>query len=187
MILRNSLYSKPPYAGKERITVFKYCAYCVVVLSLSSCCTPGLKPEDANLFQAACGITSGDFEKQTTDLQKQADASQEAKSEEKKEAERLEAELHTHQKEHARLKKRLSDLERENEELNSRVSALKEDTAFTKRRKKEQQNKLESIQQKIRDVKLKSTSDQLNTIEYEAELTQLKREVATLRAIILSQ
>ena len=56
---------------------------------LSACCSPGVKPEDANLFQASCGIASGDFDKQLEDDRKQAASSRQVLEDEKSKSQTL--------------------------------------------------------------------------------------------------
>ncbi|MGI9302605.1 MAG: hypothetical protein ACR2RB_07855, partial [Gammaproteobacteria bacterium] len=38
-------------------------AYCIVAI-MSGCAAPGVKPEDANIFQAAGNLATGEFEEQ---------------------------------------------------------------------------------------------------------------------------
>lgn len=157
-----------------------------VGLLLSSCCTPGVKPEDANLFQAMCGLSSGAFKEQTSKRQEEAASSKSAVQQEQQQAEVLRVNLVVVEQERAELHARLASIDQENKVLERQVAGLREGTAAEQQIKKKRQQEFLAIKQQIRQARQQYTPDQTATDGYAAEVEKLEREVKTLRAIILS-
>ena len=153
---------------------------------LSSCCTPGVKPEDANVFQAACGLYSGDYEAQKKARQADVEKSRSEVANQQSESQQLESDLSQVKQEETALRERLGQLSVDNQLLETQISGLSEATAAEKRAKAKKLEKLNRIKKELEAVKMRFGQDQ-DTIEATAkEVDRLEREVSALRSIILS-
>lgn len=154
---------------------------------LSSCCTPGVKPEDANVFQAACGLYSGDYEAQKKSRQADLEKSRSEMTRQRSESQQLATELSQAKQEKAALQERMERLSRDNQLLEMRISSLSEATSAEKREKAKRLEKLNRIKKELESVRTRfgQKKDSIETTIKEVE--RLEREVSTLRSIILSQ
>ena len=157
---------------------------CVFV---SACCSPGVKPEDANIFQASCGIASGDFDKQLEGDKKQADSSRQALEEEKSKSQTLETDLVARKAEHGRLLTELDAMEKENRQIAEQIGKMQVNTVQAKQQQADQQAELVRIQGRLEALKQKASVGQDALHEYRSEASRLQQEIEVLRMIISAQ
>jgi chromosome segregation ATPase len=158
-----------------------------ICLLFSSCCSPGVRPEDANLFQAMCGLSTGEFEDQLENDQNQAVSSRQALEAEKSKSDALSTGLETSKAELEQLLSELDQMEQENRRIEAQISAMRTDTEEASQEQEQLQAKLETIQDQLEVLKQKASVEQNALEQYNAEKTRLKQEIEVLRMIISSQ
>ena len=157
---------------------------CILV---SSCCTPGVKPEDANLFQASCGIASGEFDRQLESDRNQADSSRQALEEEKSRSQTLKTDLVTRKAERDRLLKELDEMEKDNRRIEEQIGQMRADSVKAKQQRTDLQAELVRIQGQVEALKQKTSVEQDALHQYQSEASRLKQEIEILRMIISVQ
>lgn len=158
-----------------------------ICLLLTSCCTPGVRPEDANLFQAMCGLGTGEFEDQLENDQNQAASSRQALEAEKSKSDALSTGLETSKAELEQLLSELDQMEQENRRIEAQISAMQTNTEEASQEQEQLQAKLETIQDQLEVLKQKASVEQKAFEQYNAEKARLKQEIDVLRMIISSQ
>ncbi len=164
---------------------YHYMSVAIVALTLSACCSPGVKPEDANLFQASCGVASGQYEEDLKDKQKQVNESSHENSTERGRSMQLETMLVTRQSEYEIAQQDLDSLKDENRILANKIDAMQAKTQKDQSLKKQYLSQLGQLNSDIEMLKTRVSEapDENHLVELEA----LKREVETLRVIVLGQ
>ena len=157
------------------------------VLFVSACCKPGIRPEDANLFQAFCGVTTGDFDKQLESDKYRAAASRQALDAERSKTEILQTDLETKKMQRDQLLKELRELETENQKMEAQISKMLTDSTISEQKHAGLEAELRRIQDKLADLKQKASVEQEALDQYLSEKSQLKQEIETLRMIISAQ
>jgi chromosome segregation ATPase len=157
---------------------------CVFV---TACCSPGVKPEDANLFQASCGIASGDFDKQLESDRNQAASSRQALEEEKSRTQTLKTDLEPRKAERDRLLTELNEMEIENRQIEAQIGKMRVDSAKARQQHTDLQAELVRIQGQLEALKQKASIEQDDLHQYHSEASRLKQEIEVLRMIISAQ
>ena len=157
---------------------------CILV---SSCCTPGVRPEDANLFQASCGIASGEFDRQLEDDRNQAASGRQVLEAEKSRSQNLEADLEKRKAELGRLLIELEAMEKENRLMEAQISRMRADTAKNRQERTSLQAELRAIQDQVEVLKHKASVEQDSVDKYHSEMARIKKEIEVLRMIISAQ
>jgi hypothetical protein len=153
----------------------------------ASCCKVGIKPEDANLFQAACGMVTGDFHQQVEEDKEAANLSKQEVEKERSTTKMLESDLDIIQAERDRLLNELIKLENSNRELVSKINKLYTDSVNTQQERASRLSKLAMIQSEIETLRKRIYQEQILQDSYQTELSRLKQQIEILRKIILSQ
>lgn len=161
----------------------------IIALSLvvSACCTPGVKPEDANLFQAMCGLGSGDFEDQLESDQNQVALSRQELETEKAKSDTLSTTLEASKTELASLLKEIDQMQKENRRLETQISAMQTETAAAREEQARLQARLQTVEVQLAALKTRAAEEQHALEQYNAEKARLQREIELLRSIISSQ
>lgn len=154
---------------------------------VSSCCSPGIRPQDANLFQAACGLASGDFERQTESGKEAAVLSRHKLDEQQAKSVSLETDLENQKAERDGLLLELEELENQNRQLDAKVQIMREDSAQAQQERATKLRKLRKVRSRLAELKGKISIEQTAFEQHHAEISRLKREIATLRMIISVQ
>ena len=158
-----------------------------ICLLFSSCCTPGVRPEDANLFQAMCGLGTGEFEDQLENDQTQVTSSQQVLEAEKSRSQVLTSDLESSKAELEDLLTELDEMENENRRIETQISAMQTNTEEARLERSQLQARLDTIQNQLEALKTKASAEQNAFEQYNAEKTRLKQEIEVLRMIISSQ
>jgi chromosome segregation ATPase len=157
----------------------------IAVLCLSACCTPGIRPEDANIFQAACGISTGDFDRQVEAAQDEAQKSESMLETEKTRSQRLEGELAVRKQERQRLEYQLARLIESTSEYEAQILAIRTETDDDLRQR---ENWLEQIARINAEMEhLQSQQSKLSIELFQQKIEALKQEIEVLRRISLEQ
>ena len=156
-------------------------------LLLTSCCTPGVRPEDANLFQAMCGLGTGEYEDQLENDQTQVTSSQQVLEAEKSRSQVLTSDLESSKAELEDLLIELDEMENEHRRIETQISAMQTNTEEARLERSQLQARLETIQNQLEALKTKASAEQNAFEQYNAEKTRLKQEIEVLRMIISSQ
>lgn len=162
-----------------------YLVISALVMMLSACCSPGVKPGDANLFQAGCGVVSGQYEEDLDEKQKLVDESSQEASTEKGRSLQLETMLVQRKSDHKTALQELAALEEKNSTVSNTIHAMQTKTQQDQKLKKDYLQKLQQLKSDIETLKtqVSETPDD----DYRVTIEELKREVETLRIIVLGQ
>jgi chromosome segregation ATPase len=152
---------------------------------ISGCCTPGIKPEDANIFQAVCGISSGDFDKQLEAAREDVQLSEKMLESENQRSMQLQTELAEKEREHARLERELDSLENSSKQIERQIKAIRAVTDGDNRRMNKRLAELEKIKAEMERLKLQQSS--VTNEALQQKVNTLKREVEVLRRISIEQ
>lgn len=179
--IKPSLQYKGTRARTQLLAVMSAC------MLFSSCCTPGVRPEDANLFQAMCGLSTGEFDDQLENDRNQVASSRETLEAEKSRSQDLTTDLETSKTELTTLLKEIDQMEQENRRMEAQISAMQTASAEAEQEQARLQGKLETIQDRLAALKQKAAVEQDAFEQYNAEKTRLKQEIEVLRMLISSQ
>ena len=158
-----------------------------LVMLVSACCSPGTRPEDANLFQASCGMASGDFDEQLKSDKAQAESSREALNAEQHTAQTLEADLESVKAERIRLLTELDEMAKESHQLEAQIADMQADSERAKNQQKALHADQERIEEELVILKQKASVEQDAYLHYRTEAARLKQEIDVLRMIISAQ
>ncbi|MDO6460636.1 hypothetical protein Q4485_08005 [Granulosicoccaceae sp. 1_MG-2023] len=158
----------------------------VLLLVLSGCCSPGVRPEQANLFQAACGISSGQYKADLQAAEAEAQRSAAAKDASAKENTRLQLQAQDKQQQLSLMQARLEALRGETEALQRVLEAESAAKAKQDAGIREKQQQLSDIRAALNRLQATHDAGESSAADSE-ELQALRSEVATLRQIVLSQ
>lgn len=162
-----------------------YLVISTLLVMLSACCSPGVKPGDANLFQAGCGVASGQYEEDLKEKQKLVDESDQENSTVKGRSLQLETMLVQRKSEHQSAQQELAALEKQNSAVSNTIHAMQVKTQKDQKLKEQYLQKLQLVKNEIETLKTKVSETPGD--DYQAKFEELKREVETLRIIVLGQ
>ncbi len=154
---------------------------------LSSCCAPGTRPQDANFFQAFCGVTSGQFEKQFESDRNQAATSRQKLEIEQFRSRNLQTDLEKKKAEHDVLLLELAEMENINLQIYTQITKMQADSEKAKLKRTRLHAKLATIKQQVEALKHKASIEQNAIRQHRSEVSRLKQEIETLRMIISAQ
>jgi len=158
----------------------------VVSISLSSCSAPGVKPEDANLLEAAVNISSGEFDSQLSRKQFKLKNSQDALNAEADKNQNLNAQLQSLTVQKQALDRQLVSLQAENSRLTQQVNKTRATSNTQKAERDQQIKKITRLNFSISKIKQKKASAGGNK-EYQTKITSLQQEIKVLRKMISNQ
>ncbi len=170
--------------SKRRPWLLVWASTCIL---LSSCCTPGVRPEDANLFQASCGIVSGDFDRQLENDRKQATKSRRTFETEASRSRTLQTDLEAKKAERRRLLIELDDMEEDNRQLEAQIRKMRVDSSNVEEDRIRRLDELKRIQDKLEILRLKASVEQDAFDQYHAEVSRLKQEIDVLKGLYSAQ
>ena len=165
----------------------KLLALAGIPMFVTSCCTPGIRPEDANLFQASCALATGDFERQLENDKSKAAATQKTLETETNKADALETDLRATKAERDRLLQELHEMEKENQRIEAQITRLRAESKITDQKRAGLNAELRRIQGEVEVLKQKAAIEQGAFVEYMSEKARLKQDIETLRMIISAQ
>jgi len=154
--------------------------------SLFSCSAPGVKPQDANLLEAAVNLSSGEFEGQLSRDQLKLQESREILNTQSNENQRLNTELESLVLQKQSLDSQLINLQTENLRLEQLANQTKAKTAIQQIERDKQQAKVRALNSSINKLKNKNVSQEGNK-EYESKVLSLQQEIGLLRQMIINQ
>ncbi len=154
---------------------------------LSSCCTPGTRPQDANFIQAFCGVSSGQFERQLERDRNQAATSRQKLDIEQFRSQNLQTDLVNKKVEHDALLQELAEMENTNQQIYTQITKMQADSEKAKHERTRLHAKLTTIKQQVDALKHKASIEQDAVRQHRSEVSRLKQEIETLRMIISVQ
>ena len=154
-------------------------------LMTAGCCSQDVRPGEANIFRAACGVSSGQYKSDVEEKQQEASSSRTALQKEKKRSINLEGKLAVTEERYQVMQRDLNQLEADNLILSRQIATLSQDT-------QEDRNKQERLEKQLGQLNLeisalKSKLAESPDVADERKLQKLKQEVETLRLIVLEQ
>ena len=158
-----------------------------ISILLSSCCATSKRPQDANLIQAFCGVTSGQFEKQLEIDRNQAATSRQKLEIQQFRSRHLQTDLAKKKAEHNALLMELAEMENINRQIYAQITVMKADSEKGRHERARLYAKLTTLKQQVVTLKHKATLEQDAIRQHRSELSRLKQEIDTLRMIISAQ
>jgi len=166
--------------------MFNRFMFIAISISLSACSAPNVKPEDANLLEAAVNISSGEFDSQLSREQFKLKNSQDALNAEADNNQSLNAQLQSLTVQKKLLDRQLVALQVENRSLIQQSNQNKALNSLQKTERKQQVNKIKKLNSSISTLKKQRASAGGNQA-YEKKITALQREIEVLRKMISNQ
>ncbi|MCF6189824.1 MAG: hypothetical protein L3J51_05065 [Cocleimonas sp.] len=166
--------------------MFNRIIFIATFLSLSACSAPDVKPEDANLLEAAVNISSGEFDSQLSRKQFKLKNSQDALNAEADKNQKLNTQLQSLTVQKKAFDQQLDVLQAENRRLTQQANQTKALNSLQKAERKQQVNKIKRLNSSISTLKRKRVSAGGNK-EYKAKITALQQEINVLRKMISNQ
>ncbi len=166
--------------------MFNRIIFIAALISLSACSAPNVKPEDANLLEAAVNISSGEFDNQLSREQFKLKNSQDALNAEADKNQNLNAQLQSLTVQKKAFDRQLDVLQAENRSLTQQANQTKALNSLQKAERKQQVNKIKRMNSSISKIKRKRASAGGNK-EYKTKITALQQEINVLRKMISNQ
>ena len=166
--------------------MFNRIIFIAILLSLSACSAPGVKPEDANLLEAAVNISSGEFDTQLSREKFKLKESQDALNAEADKNQNLNTQLQSLTVEKKAFDRQLDILQAENRKLTQQANQTKALNSLQQAERKQQVYKIKKLNSSISKLKRKRASAGGNK-EYKEKITALQREINVLRKMISNQ
>jgi len=166
--------------------MFNRIIFIAVLVSLSACSAPNVKPEDANLLEAAVNISSGEFDSQLSREKFKLKNSQDALNAEADKNQNLNAQLQSLTVQKKAFDRQLDVLQAENRRLTQQANQTKALNSLQKSERKQQVNKIKRLNSSISKIKRKRASAEGNK-EYKTKITALQQEIKVLRKMISNQ
>lgn len=163
----------------------KVLVFAILVLILTGCCSPGVKPGDANLFQAGCGVTTGQYEEGLQEKQDQLHDSRKENTAAEGRIMQLETTLVSRKQQHKSAQDELIAIESNNQDLSRSINTMRDKTNKDRALKQKYMQKLQHLNDDIEA--LKNQTSKAPDEDYLNKIQALKQEVETLRIIVLGQ
>lgn len=159
-----------------------------VISSLSACSAPGVKPEDANLFEAATNISSGEFDSQLSRKKFKLRESQGAVKQGNTQNQTLTKQLLTVKAQKQVLDKQLVILQNQNKALFHQANQTKAKNNEQQIKRNQQVSKIKTLNLTISKFKAKQRKVSISSnYEYKGKVDALKNEINVLRKMISNQ
>jgi chromosome segregation ATPase len=160
----------------------------IIALGVSSCASTNVRPTDANLFQAAGNIHSGEFDRQLQRKQLNLSTSQAGVQKEKERQQALTQSLQQQRQILVSAQTDLNNIKQENAALERTIENKHYETAQEKQKKTQLLARIKKLKQNVIVVertktKVVSTS---SAAKYRGRINQLKKEIAVLRKMAAS-
>ncbi len=176
------------------IIIHRTFCYCISVLIitglLSSCTSLGVRPKDANLFEAIGNHNSGEFQRQTRRQLLVLNDSKRGVTKQRRETESLRATLKRSKEEKRLLVGNLNKLRVSNQLLEKQILAINVKNQAELSRKNSLVDKVLILNKKIdtlkKEIMFKSKSS-LSSSAYEKKISVLKSQIRILRKLMLAQ
>jgi chromosome segregation ATPase len=160
----------------------------IIALGVSSCASTNVRPSDANLFQAAGNIHSGEFDRQLQRKQLDLGTSQADVQKEKQRQQALTQSLQQQRQILASAQADLNNIKQENAALELAIENKHYETEQEKQKKAHLLARIKKLKKNVIVVertktKVVSTS---SAAKYRGRINQLKKEIAVLRKMAAS-
>lgn len=167
---------------------------CILVLTitglLSSCTSLGVRPKDANLFEAIGNHNSGEFQRQTRRQLLVLNDSKRSVTKQRRETASLRAALERSKEEKRLLVSNLNKLRVSNKLLENQILAIKVKNLAELSRKNSLVDKVFILNKKINTLKkevVSKSESSLSSSAYEKKISVLKGQIRILRKLMLAQ
>lgn len=158
----------------------------IISLGFSGCSAPGVKPEDANLIEAAVNISSGEFDNQLSRKQFKLKNSQDALSSETEKNKKLNQQLLSLSAQKQALDRQLVVLQGENTRLTQQANKTRAATNVQQGQRDRQISKIKLLNSSITKLKRNRASVKGNEV-YKSQIINLNQEIQVLRKMISNQ
>lgn len=167
--------------------MFKRILYITISsLSLLGCSAPGVKPEDANLMEAAVNISSGEFDNQLSRKQFELKNSQDALNNEAEKNQKLKKQAQSLAAQKQALDRQLAVLQSESTRLSQQISQTRAATSHQQEQRDNQVSKIKKLNSSITKLKGQRATASGNN-QYQLKVENLKLEIQVLRKMISNQ
>jgi len=158
----------------------------ITSLSFLGCSAPGVKPENANLIEAAVNISSGEFDGQLSRKQFKLKNSQDALNSEAEKNQNLKNQLQSLVAQKQALDRQLATLQGESTQLTQQINQTRAATSLQQAQREKQVSRIKKLNSSISKLKRKRVSASGNE-NYKSKITNLKQEIQVLRKMISNQ
>jgi chromosome segregation ATPase len=160
----------------------------IIISGLSACSAPGVKPKDANLFEAATNISSGEFDSQLSRKKFKLKKSQDVVNAENTQSQDLNKQLHSVKAQKQVLDKQLVTLQKQNKALFYQANQTRAINSAQQTKRNLQVAKIKKLNLSISDFKAKQRQASTSSnSEYKVKVDSLKNEINVLRKMISNQ
>ena len=166
--------------------MFKRIFFIITSLSFFGCSAPNVKPEDANLIEAAVNISSGEFDNQLSRKQFKLKNSQDTLNSEAEKNKSLKKQLQSLTVQKQVLDRQLVTLQNESARLSQQINQTRTATNLQKAQRNKQMNRIKKLNSSISKLKRKKASASGNK-EYKTKIANLEQEIQVLRKMISNQ
>lgn len=160
----------------------------IIPITISACSAPGVTPEDANLFEAATNISSGEFDNQLSREKFKLKSSQDAVNKESNQNINLTRELQSVTLQKQALDKQLAVLQNQNNRLFQQANQTKAQNSIQQDKRNQQIVKIRELNSSI--SKFKHTQHKTSSSgnkKYQSIILSLQQEINVLRLMISNQ
>lgn len=158
----------------------------ITTISFSGCSAPGVKPEDANLLEAAVNISSGEFDSQLSREQFKLKSSQDALNAEAEKNQNLNKELQSLTIQKQALDRQLAVIQAENTRLTQQTNLTKATTSIQQTKRDKQIRRIRRLNSSISKLRGNKASVGGNK-EFQSKITSLQQEIKVLRKMVSNQ
>lgn len=152
-----------------------------------SCSAPGVKPKDANFFEAAGNIRTGEFERQYQARQLNLLDTKNTLKSNKNQSRQLNMNLAIASAEKNQLDTDIKNLENKNKKLRKDINRELKANRINKKKNTSLTKKLNAINNKIVKTKEKLKKGIINNSQYKKESKEINKQIVALRTILLNQ
>ena len=167
------------------VTGFRLTTVLSASVLAAGCCSQNVRPGEANIFQAACGVSSGQYQRDVEEKQEEASSTRAELQEEQSRSLDLKGKLADTEERYLTMQQELDQLEANNLSLSRQIAALSQNTQEDRDKQVRLQKTLGKLNLDISTLKSKLAESP--DVSDQSKLNKLKQEVETLRLIVLEQ
>jgi len=168
------------FLGSPVMVLYKYTVlfFSLSLFALHGCASPGVGPENANVFQAGGNLATGEFERQTNRKRLNVLQSRDELAQEQARFQALRNTSASLQRQRQQLDREYWLITQKNTQLERSIQSIKVKNSRDKRKQRAAQKRLRKIKQQTKIVKSQSTN--VSTKEYKKKIAMLNSDIRAL-------
>lgn len=160
---------------------------CLLIAMIGGCASPGVRPGDANVFQAAGNLATGEFDKQLERDKLDLSSSEQQLEQEQATSTSLGVTLDSRRAEKEELERNLVLLGSKNDALENEIRSIEAATATRVKARNQQLARLAGIRKEIDKLAEQIAASAIDSEYYRIRIERLSREIEILRGVALNQ